>query len=141
MSAWVDQSLARSRFAMTLLTAFAALALVLAALGVYGVMAFLVSQSTRDLGIRIALGASEGAVLGLVVRQGLHLALSGGLLGLAAAMMLVRLIESLLFGVRGLDPLTFGGASLLLTIVAIAAAYFPARKAARTDPVDSLRME
>jgi predicted permease len=141
MSAWVDQSLARARFAMTLLTAFAGLALVLAALGIYGVMAFLVSQSTREIGIRIALGATERAVLGLVVRQGLAIVLSGAAVGVLAALALSRLIASLLFGVGVTDVATFAVAILLLSAVALLATYLPARRAARTDPVESLRMD
>ena len=141
MSAWVDQSLARPRFAMTLLTAFAALALVLAALGIYGVMAFLVSQSTREIGIRMAIGATERSVLGLVVRQGFAIALSGGLVGLLAALALNRLIASLLFGVGGTDVATFTSAILLLFAVAVLATYLPARRATRIDPAESLRME
>ena len=141
MSTWVDHSLARPRFAMTLLSAFAFLALVLAALGIYGVMAFLVSQSTREIGIRIALGATEKAVLGLVVRQGLTIALSGGLVGLLAALALNRLVASLLFGVGVTDVSTFASAVVLLSAVALLATWVPARRAARTDPVESLRME
>jgi len=141
MSAWVDQSLARPRFAMTLLSGFAGLALVLAALGIYGVMAFLVSQSTREIGIRMALGATEKSVLGLVVRQGLGIALTGAVLGLLAALALNRLIASLLFGVGGTDVPTFASAILLLSAVALLATWVPARRAARTDPAESLRME
>ena len=141
MSAWVDLSLARARFAMTLLTGFAGLALVLAALGIYGVMAFLVSQSTREIGIRVALGATERAVLGLVVRQGLVISLAGAAVGVLAALALNRLLASLLFGVGGTDAATFGLAFLLLAGAALLATYLPARRAARIDPVESLRME
>jgi ABC-type antimicrobial peptide transport system permease subunit len=141
MSAWVDQSLARPRFAMSLLTAFAGLALVLATLGIYGVMAFLVSQSTREIGIRIALGATQRAILGLVVRQGLALALSGAVVGLLAALALNRLLASLLFGVGVTDVAAFTLALLLLCASAFLATYIPARRAARIDPVESLRME
>lgn len=141
MSAWVDQSLARPRFAMTLLSGFAGLALALAALGIYGVVAFLVSQSTREIGIRIALGATERAVLGLVVRQGLAIAGSGAVVGVLAALALNRLIASLLFGVAATDGATFALAFVLLCASAFLAAYLPARRAARIDPVESLRME
>ena len=141
MSAWVDLSLARARFAMTLLTGFAGLALVLAALGIYGVMAFLVSQSTREIGIRVALGATERAVLGLVVRQGFAILLPGVVMGGLAALALNRLIAGLLFEVGGTDAATFALAFLLLAGASLLATYIPARRAARIDPVESLRME
>jgi predicted permease len=141
MSAWVDQSLARPRFAMTLLTLFAGLALLLAALGIYGVMAFLVAQSTREIGIRVALGATERNILSLVLRQGMTIVISGAGVGLLLALALSRVIGSLLFGVAGADPLTFLGAAALLGAIALGATLVPARRAARTDPVESLRME
>ena len=141
MSAWVDQSLARPRFAMTLLTLFAGLALLLAALGIYGVMAFLVAQSTREIGIRVALGATERNILSLVLRQGMTIVMSGAAVGLLLALALSRVIGSLLFGVAGADPLTFLGAAALLGAIALGATLVPARRAARTDPVESLRME
>ena len=141
MAEWVDQSLARSRFSMVLLSLFAGLALALAAVGIYGLMAYLVGQSTKEIGIRMALGATTRSVLGLVLRQGLSLALSGGALGLTAAVALARLMESLLFGVGGKDPVTFAAVALLLTGVAFVATYLPARRAAGTDPMASLRAE
>lgn len=141
MSAWVDQSLARPRFAMTLLTLFAGLALLLAALGIYGVMAFLVAQSTREIGIRVALGATEHNVLSLVLRQGLTIVMSGAAAGLLLALALSRVIGSLLFGVEGADAVTFVSAAALLGAIALVATLVPARRAARTNPVDSLRME
>jgi predicted permease len=141
MSAWVDQSLARPRFAMTLLTLFAGLALLLAALGIYGVMAFLVAQSTREIGIRVALGATEHNVLSLVLRQGMAIVMSGAAAGLLLALALSRVIGSLLFGVAGADRVAFIGASALLCAIALLATLVPARRAARSNPVDSLRME
>ncbi len=141
MSAWVEQSLARPRFAMTLLTLFAGLALLLAALGIYGVMAFLVAQSTREIGIRVALGATERNVLSLVLRQGMTIVMSGAAVGWLLALALSRVIGSLLFGMAGVDPLTFLGAAVLLGAIALIATLVPARRAARTDPVESLRME
>ena len=137
----VADSLARRRFAMLLLTLFAALALGLAAVGVYGVIAYLVNQGARELGIRLALGATPHAILMLIVRQGLVVAVSGVSLGLAAAFVLTRFMQSLLFGVNARDPLTFGSIAGLLTLVALAASAIPARRAARIDPMVSLRAE
>src|SRR5262249_42057158 len=133
--------LARRRFAMLLLGFFAAVALVLATIGIYGVMAYLVNQGTRELGIRMALGASQRDILSLVVRQGMVLAVSGVSIGLVAAFLLARLIRNLLFGVNANDPITFAGISLLLAVVALLASYIPARRAARIDPLVSLRCE
>lgn len=137
----VDESLARRRFAMLLLSVFAALALGLATIGIYGVIAYLVSQGTRELGIRLALGATPRAILMLIVRHGLVVTLSGVAAGLAGAFVLTRFMQSLLFGVSAADPLTFGGIAAALTVVALAASYLPARRAARIDPVISLRSE
>jgi predicted permease len=141
MSQWVEQSLARQKFSMLLLTIFAGLAAALAALGIYGVMAYLVSQGTREIGIRIALGASERGILRLVLRQGMTLALAGVGLGLGGALLLAGVMQSLLFGVRGRDALTFTAVAILLALVALAATYLPARRAARIDPLISLRAE
>ncbi len=137
----VNESLARRRFSMLLLGIFASVALVLATIGIYGVMAYLVSQGTRELGIRIALGASQTNILSLVVRQGMALAFSGVIIGLAAAFLLTRLIRSLLFGVEATDPITFVGISLLLAMVTLLACYIPAQRAARIDPLISVRCE
>jgi ABC-type antimicrobial peptide transport system permease subunit len=137
----VNESLARRRFSMMLLGVFASVALALATIGIYGVMAYLVNQGTRELGIRIALGASPRNILSLVVRQGLVLAFSGVAIGLAAAFLLVRLIRSLLFGVEVTDPLTFVGISLLLAMITLLACYIPAQRAARIDPMISLRCD
>jgi predicted permease len=137
----VDASLARARFARTLLTIFAALALVLAAIGIYGVLAYLVSQSTRDIGIRLALGATEQNVLRLVLQQGAAVTAAGLVLGLFGAWALSRFMESLLFGVSGTDSGTFIAVALLLVPVSLAATLIPARRAARVDPMVALRVE
>jgi predicted permease len=137
----VNESLAQRRFSMLLLTLFALLALGLAAIGIYGVMAYLVSQGTREIGIRLALGATPGGILRLVVRQGMVVAIIGVLIGLAGAFTLTRLMRSLLFGVAATDPITFAAIALLLTFIALVASYVPARRAARIDPIESLRVE
>jgi predicted permease len=141
MTQRVDESLARRRFSMLLLALFACLAFVLATIGVYGVMAYLVSQGTREIGIRMALGATPGGILSLVLRKGMALALSGVAIGLGGAFALTRLMRGLLFGVEATDPLTFVAISLLLTLVALLASYIPAHRASRIDPVVSLRYE
>jgi predicted permease len=137
----VNESLVRQRFSMMLLGVFASVALALATIGIYGVMAYLVNQGTRELGIRIALGASPRNILNLVVRQGMVLTFFGLTIGLAAAFLLVRLIRSLLFGVEVTDPITFGGISLLIAMIALLACYIPAQRAARIDPMISLRCD
>jgi len=137
----VDESLARRRFSMLLLTLFAALALGLAAIGSYGVIAYLVTQGARDLGIRMALGATPGAIVRLILRHGMSVALIGVAAGLAGAFVLSRFMRSLLFGVGPADPVTFAAVSLLLMAVALVASYIPARRAARIDPMVSLRTE
>jgi predicted permease len=141
MTQRVDESLARRRFSMLLLAVFACLAFVLATIGVYGVMAYLVSQGSREIGIRMALGATPGGILSLVLRKGMILALSGVAIGLGGAFALTRLMRSLLFDVKATDPLTFIAISLLLTVVALLASYIPAHRASRIDPVVSLRYE
>ncbi|MGC1437342.1 MAG: FtsX-like permease family protein, partial [Terriglobales bacterium] len=137
----VNESLARRRFSMMLLGVFASVALALATIGIYGVMAYLVNQGTRELGIRIALGASPRNILSLVVRQGMVLAFFGVAIGLAAAFLLVHLIRSLLFGVEATDPITFAGISFLLAMITLLACYIPAQRAARIDPMISLRCD
>ncbi len=126
---------------MLLLTLFAVLALGLAAIGIYGVMAYLVNQGTRELGIRLALGATPDGILLMVVQHGMLVALVGVAIGLVGAFTLTRLMRSLLFGVEATDPLTFAAIALLLTIIALVASYVPARRAARIDPIVSLRAE
>jgi ABC-type antimicrobial peptide transport system permease subunit len=110
-------------------------------MGIYGVVSYLVGQQTREIGIRIALGAQRGDVMRLVLGDGVKMALTGVGVGLAAAMGLTRLMSSVLFGVSATDPLTFGGVALLLALVALAAAYIPARRATRVDPLVALRYE
>jgi ABC-type antimicrobial peptide transport system permease subunit len=137
----VADSIALRRLALFLLSVFAAVALALAAAGIYGVMAYAVEQRTHEIGVRMALGARESDVLGLVVRQGLNLALCGVALGLIVALALTRLMEALLFGVSATDPLTFAAIALLLIAVALLARFVPARRATKVDPLVSLRCE
>jgi predicted permease len=137
----VDESLARRKFFEVLLSLFAVLALALAAVGIYGVMSYLVSQGSREIGIRIAMGATQGSILTLVVRQGMTLALIGLAVGLAGALTATRLMRSLLFGVEATDAPTFLSVSVLLTIIALAACTVPALRASRVDAVASLGSE
>ena len=141
MQSILYDSLARQRFASTMLGAFAAFALLLAAVGLYGVLSYLVSQSTHDIGILVALGARPADILGLVVRQGMELTLIGIVAGLAAAAVLSRVVASLLFGVSAMDPVTFVGVPVLLAAVALAATAIPAWRASGVDPMVALREE
>ena len=141
MTQIVAESIAQPRFYTMLLTAFGGLALLLAALGVYGVISYSVSQRTRELGIRIALGASHDRVVRLVLGQGVALTVTGVALGLVGAFWLSRLLNALLFGVRPTDAFTFGAVAVVLLGVASLASYLPARRAARVDPVIAMRAE
>jgi putative ABC transport system permease protein len=124
-----------------MLGVFGVLALGLAAIGVYGMMAYLVNEQTHEIGIRMALGASQGSVLHMVFRRGLILALGGVVLGLAMAYGMARLLAALLWGVSAGDPLTFVGIPLVLVVAAVVAIYIPARRAVRTDPMVALRYD
>ncbi len=135
------ESLARRRFSMTLLGLFAVLALVLATLGIYSMMSYLVAQGTREIGIRMALGATSSGILNLILKQGFVLVLAGAAAGLIGAWILSGFLHSLLFGVNATDPVTFAGVTLLLAVTALLATYFPARRAAQVDPMISLRWE
>ena len=137
----MDQSISRTSFTLIMLIIAATVAMFLGAIGIYGVISYLVSQRTRELGVRMALGAESSDVRGLVLRQGLVLACAGVVVGLGAALMLTRLMEALLYGVDPVDPVTFSLVALALTAVALAASYFPARKASKVDPVVAIRFE
>jgi predicted permease len=141
MSDRVGDSIATRRFSVVLLTVFASLALALATVGVYGVITYLVDQGTRELGIRMALGATPGGITNMVIRQGLLLGGIGVAVGIAGALLLTRFLSSLLFGIEPTDPITFVAIGFLMMMVAIISSYIPARRAARIDPVISLRTE
>jgi ABC-type antimicrobial peptide transport system permease subunit len=141
MEARVAESLAQRRFAVALLAFFGALAFGLAAIGAFGVIAYLVSQGTREIGIRMALGATPERISAMVVRGGLMMSAIGIAIGLAGALVATRYLQSLLFGVTPSDPLTFIIITALLLLTAALAAWLPARRAARIDPLISLRAE
>ena len=141
MDELLDSSLAPRQFSLLLLGAFAALALGLAAAGLYGVMSYVATQRTHEVGVRLALGAQQADILRMVVRRGLVLTATGVGVGLVGALWLTRLLRTLLFEVSGADPATFTGVAVLLTIVAVLACWLPARRAARVDPMVALRSE
>jgi ABC-type antimicrobial peptide transport system permease subunit len=141
MSDVIADSLAAKRFAMVLLGVFAALAVLLSSIGIYGVISYVVGQRTHEIGIRMALGAERGSVLRMILQQAGKMVLLGVVVGLAAALALTRLMASMLFEVSAHDPLTFLGVAVLLGAVALTACYLPARRATRVDPIIALRYE
>ncbi len=141
MDEYVSQQVEQPRMSATLLGGFAMLALVLAAIGVYGVLSYIVSQRTREIGVRLALGASRGEIVRQVVRQALMPAVIGLAVGLASAVALTRLLRTMLFGVSPTDVTTFATVAIVLGIVAVSAGLVPARRASNVDPLVALRQE
>jgi putative ABC transport system permease protein len=141
MSEYLDDVTAVKRFTSVILAGFAGIGLVLAVIGIYGVIAYLVAQRTREIGIRLALGAPRSAVMWLVSSQGLRMAVAGVAIGLMGSALAARSLTSLLYGVSALDPLTLGSASVVLIAIALAACALPARRAAKIDPMQALRTE
>jgi ABC-type antimicrobial peptide transport system permease subunit len=137
----VAASLAARRFSMILFSVFAGLALLLSSVGIYGVISYLVGQRTREIGIRVALGAGHSDVLRLVLGHGVSMALVGIAIGITVSLGLTQLMASMLYGVSPTDPITFAGVAVILTFVALAACYIPARRAMRVDPTVALRYE
>ena len=137
----ISQSMTDTSYQSLLLSAFALLALLLTAVGIYGVMAYTVTQRTHEIGIRLALGAHPGEILRLILRQGAQLTLAGVALGVAGALVLTRFLASLLFGIQSRDPLTFVVVATALAAVALLASYIPARRATKIDPMVALRYE
>jgi putative ABC transport system permease protein len=141
LSEVLRDSVSQPRFTMFLLIAFAGLALALSAIGLYGVLAYTVSRRTQEIGVRMALGAQAAGVLSMVLREGVVATAAGLGLGLAGALILARLMSTLLFGVKADDPLTFAAVALMIAAVAVLASYVPARRASRVDPMAALRYE
>jgi putative ABC transport system permease protein len=137
----VGQSIAQERFRTFLLSAFSAIALLLAAVGIFGVVSYFASQRTHEIGVRIALGAQQSHVLRLILGEAARLALIGIVIGTAAAFGLTRLMNGLLYGISANDPVSFGSTAVILLFVALTACYVPARRAARLHPVEALRYE
>jgi ABC-type antimicrobial peptide transport system permease subunit len=141
MSQWVARSLSQARFSSTLLAVFAGLAMLLAAIGIYGVMSYTVGQRTSEIGIRLALGAESRDILAMIVGSAMRLTALGLGIGVVLALALSRTLTSLLYETAGTDPLTFGGVVIALGAVALLASYLPARRASRVAPVEALRYQ
>ena len=141
MAQWLSESLARRRFAMFALGFFAVVAMLLAAVGIYGVMSYTMAQRTREIGVRVALGARRRDVLSLVIRKAVTLGVIGTVIGLAGCLAVMRLMENLLYDISPNDPWTLAAAALLLVTVTILSSWLPARRAAGIDPMEALRCE
>jgi putative ABC transport system permease protein len=137
----IGRSIAERRFTMLLLASFASVAVLLAAIGVYGVLAYLASQRTQEIGVRLAIGATPADVVRMFVREGAGLTLVGVAAGLAGSLAVTRALSTLLFGVTTTDPITFAVVAGTLGLVALLASYLPARRAAKVDPMTALRMD
>ena len=137
----LDRSMARPSFTLVMLSIAAAVALALGVVGIYGVISYIVSKRTREIGVRMAVGADRRDVIRMILKQGMFLAGIGVVVGLVAAVGLTRLMSSLLYGVEATDPVTFGVVAATLVGVALVASYLPALRASRTDPLEALRFE
>ncbi len=141
MAVRISQSTSARRFSVTLLGVFALIGLMLAAIGIYGVVSYSVTRRTREIGVRMALGATRGRIAAMVVGRGVLLAAGGVAIGIAGGLALMRLLRSMLFGVSATDPVVFAAASVFMVAVSALAAYVPARRASRVDPLVALRHE
>jgi ABC-type antimicrobial peptide transport system permease subunit len=139
MEKTVADSISNKRFTMTLLGAFAILALLLASIGIYGVLSYMVGQRSKEIGVRMALGAQKFDVLRMVLKDGARMTLAGIILGIVGALALTRLMRTMLYGVRPTDPLTFISVAAVLGAIAMLACYVPARRAMKVDPMEALR--
>jgi ABC-type antimicrobial peptide transport system permease subunit len=141
MAEVISESLAQTRFLAWLISAFAFSGLALTLVGIYGVVSYSANQRTQEMGIRMALGAQQWSVMGLILRQGIRLAVVGAAIGVGGSFLLTRLLSSQLYGIKPEDPATLAGVSVLMLVVALSASYFPARRATKVDPIAALRQE